>query len=100
MFQGKWRIMAKTLHVWVEGRVQGVFFRDSTRKKARELGLKGWVKNLPDGRVEALFNGPESACWEALGYVTQGPPRAVVTHVEHSWEDDPGETPAGFEVRF
>jgi len=96
----KRRIMAKTLHVWVEGRVQGVFFRDSTRRKARELGLTGWVKNLPDGRVEALFNGPEKVCEEALGYVAQGPPNAVVTHVEHRWEEEPGEPLSGFEVRF
>ena len=92
--------MSKILHVWVEGRVQGVFFRDSTRKKAQELGLSGWVKNLPDGRVEAVFSGPDKACEEALGYVAQGPPNALVTHVEHRWEDDPGKIPAGFEVRF
>lgn len=92
--------MTKTLHVWVEGRVQGVFFRDSTRKKAQSLGLAGWVKNLSDGRVEALFSGSETACLEALGYVAQGPPNAVVTRVEHRWEDDPRERLTGFEVRF
>ena len=77
-----------------------MFFRDSTRKKAQALGLDGWVKNLSDGRVEALFCGPEPACLEALGYVAQGPPGALVTHVEHRWEDHPGEKLTGFEVRF
>jgi acylphosphatase len=92
--------MSKALHVWVEGRVQGVFFRDSTRKQAIDLGLAGWVRNLPDGRVEALFVGPEKACEKALAYVSQGPPRAYVTRVLHQWEDDPGEDPSGFEIRF
>lgn len=92
--------MSKNLHVWVEGRVQGVFFRDSARKRALELGLGGWVKNLPDGRVEALFSGPEQACEKALVYVNKGPSRALVTRVEHVWEDEPGEAPPDFEIRF
>jgi acylphosphatase len=76
------------LHVWVSGRVQGVFFRDSTRRRARELGLTGWVRNLPDGRVEAVFQGDRDACEEALAFVRVGPPAAVVTGVEHRWEED------------
>jgi acylphosphatase len=92
--------MTKALHVWVKGRVQGVFFRDSTRARAVELGLTGWVKNLPDGRVEALFVGDESACREARDFVAVGPPSAVVTRVDHRWEDAPEKPFSGFEVRF
>ena len=54
------------LHVWISGRVQGVFFRESTRRRSIALGLKGWVGNLPDGRVEGLFVGSRSACEQAL----------------------------------
>ena len=52
-------------HVRITGRVQGVFFRDSTREKAEELGLSGWVKNVPDG-VEAVFEGPPEKIREAV----------------------------------
>jgi acylphosphatase len=90
----------KALHVWVEGRVQGVFFRDSTRRKATSLGLAGWVKNLPDGRVEALFVGEEDACRRALAFVGVGPSGARVTHVQHTWEEIPAKGYAGFEVRY
>jgi len=86
------------LHVWVDGRVQGVFFRDSTRRKALELGLSGWVRNLPDGRVEAVFEGEESLCRQALDFVRTGPPAARVTGVEHRWEEEEGLD--GFEIRF
>jgi acylphosphatase len=92
--------MSKALHVWVEGRVQGVFFRDFTQRKATALGLSGWVKNLPDGRVEALFVGDEEACRQALDYVRVGPSSAVVKGVHHTWEDTPAAELDGFEVRF
>jgi len=88
-----------TLHVWVEGRVQGVFFRDSTLRRALELGLTGWVKNLPDGRVEAVFSGDRALCEEALKYVHEGPRAARVSKVEHRWEADE-ETFASFKVRY
>ena len=92
--------MSKALHVWVEGRVQGVFFRDFTQRKANSLGLTGWVRNLPDGRVEALFVGDEEACRRALDYLRVGPPSAVVKGIHHTWEDVPETGPDGFEVRF
>ena len=92
--------MSKALHVWVEGRVQGVFFRDSTQRKAASLGLTGWVKNLPDGRVEALFVGSEDACRQALAFVKVGPSGARVTGVEHYWEDSPTSGYAAFEIRY
>lgn len=88
-----------TLHVWVEGRVQGVFFRDYTRRKALELGLRGWVRNLPDGRVEAVFQGQREACEEALAFVRIGPPAAVVKKVEHKWEKS-APSYEGFEIRY
>lgn len=88
-----------TLHVWIEGIVQGVFFRESTRQRARELGLAGWVKNLPDGRVEAVFQGERDACEKALTFARTGPPAARVEDVTCEWIDDP-QTYGGFEVRF
>ena len=92
--------MSKALHVWVEGRVQGVFFRDFTQRKATSLGLTGWVKNLYDGRVEALFVGEEEACLQVLDFVREGPTSAVVKGVHHVWEDVPATGFDGFEVRF
>jgi acylphosphatase len=92
--------MSSALHVWVEGRVQGVFFRDSTRREALRLGLVGWVRNLRDGRVEAVFVGDEEQCRKALGFVSHGPPHAVVTRLEHQWEQPPSDPPDGFEIRF
>jgi len=89
-----------TLHVWVSGRVQGVFFRDTTRRRALELGLSGWVRNLPDGRVEALFCGPRAACEAALAFVRSGPPPARVDGVEIEWGGPPEIARAGFEVRY
>lgn len=68
-------------HVWVEGRVQGVYFRMETRRMAASVGVTGWVRNLPDGRVEAVFEGPPEAVAKALAWVHHGPDRAVVTDV-------------------
>lgn len=87
------------LRATVSGRVQGVFFRDSTRREARALGLSGWVRNLPDGRVEALFVGPRAACEKALAFLRVGPPRAQVSKVEVAWEDAPADAPSTFEIR-
>jgi acylphosphatase len=78
--------------------VQGVFFRDSTREKAEGLGLAGWVRNLPDGRVEALFEGPSQSVREMVGWCEQGPPQASVEDVETEFESARGDL-QGFEVR-
>lgn len=88
------------LRVRVSGRVQGVFFRDSTRRRAIGLGLSGWVRNLPDGRVEALFVGSREACEMALEFVREGPAEAHVTGVDERWEDQPDEVAPIFEIRF
>jgi acylphosphatase len=85
-------------HVRVSGQVQGVFFRDSTRQKAEELGLAGWVKNLPDGKVEAVFEGPPESVREMIRWCEEGPPHASVEHVDTDFESAYGNL-EGFEVR-
>ena len=70
------------LHVLIRGRVQGVFFRESTRRQAEELGLSGFVRNLPDGCVEAYFVGEEEAVQSGLDFLRRGPPGARVDSVE------------------
>jgi acylphosphatase len=67
-----------TFHGFVSGRVQGVFFRAETRRKAIELGLSGWVKNLDDGRVELLISGSERALARMRDWLQAGPPLARV----------------------
>jgi acylphosphatase len=84
--------------VHVSGRVQGVFFREATRQTASRLGLSGWVRNLPDGRVEAVFEGDASAVEQAIRFVREGPPMARVSSVEISDEVPRGDE-TGFEVR-
>jgi acylphosphatase len=91
---------ATALHVWVSGRVQGVYFRDSTRQRAVSLGLVGWVKNLTDGRVEALFVGSRAACEQALEFVKSGPRGANVSGIHHEWGPPPRDPPSIFEIRF
>lgn len=84
------------LHCYVEGRVQGVFYRDATKRKAKELGLTGWIRNLSDGRVEVLACG-EKAAVDALGdWLWDGPPAAQVEDV--TLEEIPWEKHDSFEV--
>jgi acylphosphatase len=85
-------------HVFVSGNVQGVFFRQETRSRARSRGLAGWVKNLPDGRVEAVFEGPEETVEQMVEWCRSGPRWAEVVDVEASREEPEGLE--GFEVRF
>lgn len=66
----------------VHGRVQGVFYRDSCRAEARRLGVRGWVRNRPDGTVEVVAEGPRDRVEQFLTWCRQGPPRAQVTGVE------------------
>ena len=84
--------------VRVSGQVQGVFFRDSTRQKAEELGLAGWVRNMPDGQVEALFEGPSERVEEIVRWCKEGPQRASVENVDTDFESAGGDL-EGFEVR-
>ena len=86
------------VRVVAEGRVQGVYFRQSTVGEARRLGVDGWVRNLPDGRVEAVFEGGAEAVARAVAYVRHGPPRALVTAAEESREEPLGES--GFRITY
>ena len=75
----------------IEGRVQGVWFRESTRKEAVSLGVYGWVKNRSDGTVEALIEGPEQKVKKLVQWCRKGPPYAQVTRVhetQEEWEDE------------
>lgn len=71
----------QAVHILVEGLVQGVWYRASTRREALRLNLKGWVRNLPDGRVEILAQGSPAAVDELCRWCQTGPPGAEVTHV-------------------
>lgn len=78
-------------HVFVSGRVQGVFFRAETKKAADSFGVSGWVKNLPDGRVEAVFEGDEYSVKKTLAWCHRGPEYSHVDEVEIAWEAPRGE---------
>ena len=78
------------------GRVQGVFFRDTTRRVASARGVAGWVRNRPDGSVEAVFEGDADAVEAMLEFCRQGPPNAAVDRVDVS--DEAAEGLAGFKV--
>ena len=83
-------------HVVVTGRVQGVWFRDSMRREAERLGLAGWVRNLPDGNVEAAFEGSAEAIERLTDWCYHGPPGARVTSVVP--RDEPPEGLNGFRI--
>jgi len=84
-------------HVHVRGDVQGVWFRQSTLRAARALGVGGWVRNRPDGAVEAVFEGPVDAVEAAVAWCAAGPPRARVDEV--SVEVEPPEGLVTFAIR-
>jgi acylphosphatase len=85
--------------VYVSGRVQGVFFRSETEDLARSLGLTGWVRNLRDGRVEAVFEGEREDVEKAVSFCRRGPPGAYVGGCDVKWEDWKGEFQA-FRIRY
>ena len=84
-------------HVYVSGRVQGVYFRANTRDQARQRDVDGWVRNLDDGRVEAVFEGPQSAVDEMVDWCHEGSPAAEVREVSVSEEEPNGLE--GFDIR-
>lgn len=85
------------VQVRIRGRVQGVFFRAETRARAESLGLAGWIRNAPDGSVEAVFEGEEQRVDSMVDWCRRGPRGARVDDVEVEAEDPTGET--GFSVR-
>ena len=78
-------------HVFISGEVQGVYFRDYTRRKAQALGLTGWVRNMWNGQVEAVFEGEVKAVQQAVDWCYIGSPAAQVDDVEVSYEEPTGE---------
>jgi len=86
-------------HVFVNGRVQGVFFRSETRYEAKKRGVKGWVRNMPDDRVEAVFEGEEESVKELIEFCRRGPRGARVTGIDVIWESYAGEF-RDFEIRY
>jgi len=84
--------MTKTrAHVYISGRVHGVFFRENTKREAQSKGVVGWVKNLEDGRVEAVFEGGEEAVKAIVAFCHRGPKASHVTGVDVEWQSYTGE---------
>lgn len=77
-------------HVFITGRVQGVFFRSKTRKEAIKYDVNGWVRNLPDGRVEALFEGKKEDVDKLIDFAGKGPSGAKVMDLNVKWQDYSG----------
>jgi len=88
----------KRVHVRIYGLVQGVFFRANTKKMAEKLGINGWVRNMPDGSVEAVFEGDDKAVEKMIEWCHHGPPMARVDRVEIKEEEPKGET--GFRILY
>jgi acylphosphatase len=85
--------------VVVSGRVQGVWFRGFTQRIAEDAGVHGWVRNLPDRRVEALLQGNRSAVEKVIGSLREGPPGASVADISVTWSP-PSEVFHGFAIRY
>ena len=90
------KIMA---HVFVSGRVQGVFFRSETRYKANRRNVTGWIRNTSDGRVEAIFEGEKEDVERMIDFCRRGPSGARVMKIDVRWEDYIGEF-KDFKVRY
>ncbi|GAB4248593.1 MAG: acylphosphatase [Thermoleophilia bacterium] len=89
--------MARRVRVFIEGKVQGVYFRDTTARLARRKGVGGWIRNLPDGRVEAVYEGDSEAVQDMIEWSWNGPEAATVTNVQVHDETPEGEQ--GFTIR-
>jgi acylphosphatase len=84
-------------HIWVKGRVQGVWFRGACAQEAGALGVSGWARNLPDGRVEVVAEGDDGPVRQLADWCRHGPSSAVVTAVEEQLEEPEGLS--GFTIR-
>lgn len=92
-------MIKKRAHVFVSGKVQGVFFRQNALKKAKALGISGWIKNTEDGRVEAIIEGEEEKINTMIEWLKVGPPLARVKNIEVFWEKV-GEEFWDFEIKY
>jgi len=90
--------MKTRAHVFISGRVQGVFFRSDIKHEAGKYGVSGWVRNLPDDRVEAVFEGEQENVKKLLEFCGRGPPGAKVASTNVTWETYSGEF-RDFEIR-
>jgi acylphosphatase len=86
-------------HVVVSGRVQGVWFRGNTQRAAAAAGVRGWVRNLPDRRVEAILQGERAAVESLIDFLRTGPPGATVVDIVVTWRPA-GEVFHGFDIRY
>ena len=91
--------MRARAHVWISGEVQGVFFRSSIRSQATLRQLKGWVKNLMDGSVEAVFEGGKEKVEDVLVFCKEGPPGSRIDNLEVKWEK-PTSSFRDFEIKY
>lgn len=89
----------KRVHIFISGRVQGIFFRSFIQRRALMLDLKGWVRNTEDDRVEAVFEGSESRIQSILEYCGQGPPGAEIENIDVK-EEKPTNAFVGFVIRY
>lgn len=87
------------VHIFVSGKVQGVFFREKTRRLAEALGLTGWARNLPDGRVEIIAEGEKEKIEEILEFARRGSKMAKVDGIEVEWQEFRGEF-KNFDIKF
>jgi acylphosphatase len=91
--------MKSRAHLIIDGKVQGVYFRAFTKEIADSLGLKGWVRNLPNRNVEAVFEGEKDIIEIAVRKCHIGPPYSMVTNIELTWEDN-FEGYSDFRIRY
>ena len=91
--------MLQRVHVIVRGRVQGVYFRASTRDQARQLGLAGWVRNCADGSVELIAEGETTKLEQLVTWCLSGPRGAAISEVSVEWQETAGEF-VGFVVKY
>lgn len=89
--------MNSRAHIYIKGKVQGVFYRSWTKGMAESLGLTGWVKNLDDGRVEAMFEGEKEKIDEMIKKCKEGSRASEVTHMDLIWEEAKGDF-TGFSI--